>query len=54
MCKSLLVSEFTDGITADSTYANIGAMSAPLKFIAIASNNQMKITPAGIVKIDYG
>lgn len=52
--KSLLVSKFTSAIKPDSTFAFIGSMTAPLKFLAVASNKQVKISPKGIVKINYG
>jgi hypothetical protein len=54
LSKSLLVDKFATGIPADSTYSIIGAMSAPLKFIAVASNKGVKISPTGMVKINYG
>jgi hypothetical protein len=54
MSKSLLESKFTSGITPDSSFAIIGAMTNPLKFIAVASNKRVKISPTGIVSIKYG
>lgn len=54
MCISLFTSRFTSGIKPDSTLALIGSMSNPLKFVAYASNNSVKISPVGTVKINYG
>jgi hypothetical protein len=52
--KPWLVTTLNNGAVADSNYAIIGAMSAPLKFMALASNDQVKIVPKGTVKIIYG
>jgi hypothetical protein len=53
-CKTLVESEFTSGTNRDTGCVVIGAMSAPLKFVAVASNDRVKMIPRGSVGIDYG
>jgi hypothetical protein len=52
--KPWLVSKLTTGNRTDSGFVVIGAMSSPLKFLAIAENGLVRITPKGTVKIIYG
>ncbi|MCX6286535.1 MAG: hypothetical protein NTY96_05425 [Bacteroidetes bacterium] len=50
----MLFSIFNSTNGKDSNYVTIGAMSAPLKFIAISEDDQVQLTPRGTVKIHYG
>jgi len=43
-----------DGSGADTNITVIGAMTAPLRFIAVASSNKVRVTPKGEVGINYG
>lgn len=52
--RAMLVAAFTAEMNADSAYAIVGAMTAPLKFIAVANDKQVKIIPTAMVKIKYG
>jgi len=53
-CNRRISSVLNSGTGTDTNFAVIGAMSAPLKFIAAAENSRVKLTPKGMISIRYG